>query len=47
MHSVASPNFLRFWSGQALAQFGMALGSVALPVISLPIPADQDAYGRR
>ncbi len=34
-HSVASANFLRFWTGQTLAQFGTRLAAVAMPVLAV------------
>lgn len=34
---VASPNFLRFWTGQTISVFGMRLGMIAMPVIAVQI----------
>ncbi|MGL4832676.1 MAG: MFS transporter [Propionibacteriaceae bacterium] len=34
---VSSPNFVRFWSGQTVATFGMRLGTIALPVVAVQL----------
>ena len=36
---VSSGNFLRFWTGQTLAQFGARLAAVALPVLAVQLLA--------
>ncbi len=37
VHSVASANFVRFWTGQTLSQFGSRLAQVALPVLAVEL----------
>lgn len=34
---VSSGNFLRFWTGQTIAVFGMRLGMIAMPVIAVQL----------
>lgn len=36
---VSSSNFLRFWTGQTVAVFGMRLGMIAMPVIAVQLLA--------
>ena len=37
LHAVSSRNFLRFWTGQTLAQFGTRLAAVAMPVLAVQL----------